>query len=354
MGDCIKQARAFVQGCHEALNRAEDSCLEDMSGVLTDIQSGAKLNRARAIYRAAQEALQCLEDQDRLPLRLHALSNVVALYESGLVEMETEEELFEEIAPETEVIGNGDQDSADIIPVDFSDIARQNRAIDAMSSAIPYADAAQKQALQKLLSFSDPEMFSNKETCDTEAVLCRDQTIEVKTKPSGRRLALETFIRDIIQSGLSIARQVKVTLSLSYDMDGITVPETQVAEIRRQTETCLSKLIQHLAATTDPEALSHIDISARRSAMVFRTHAAPLSEQTLGSAVGLEAINTKHDARNNELTVTLKFPRLDGTDKLNPTARKIPVEEGITSRLEALLDSTPSEKPDPFQLGAVL
>jgi len=129
MGDCIKQARAFVQGCHESLDRANDSCLQDMTAVLADIQSGAKLNRARAIYRAAQEALHCLEDETRLPLRLHALSNVVALYESGLVEMEAEE-IESEVAPlEENVI-----ESADIIPVDFSETARQNRAVDAIDT----------------------------------------------------------------------------------------------------------------------------------------------------------------------------------------------------------------------------
>ncbi|WP_416878158.1 hypothetical protein [Litorimonas sp.] len=347
MGDCIKQARAFVQGCHEALNRADDSCVEDMTGILADIQSGAKLNRARAIYRAAQDALQSLEDKNGLPLRLHALSNVVALYESGLSEMEEEEAQFGQGLSEDEISEDNDVDSADIISVDFSDAARLSRAKDAIKSALPYADDAQKQALEKLLAFpcSPPA---------TKKILPAKNKVMTETKPFKSGIALESFIRDIIQTGLSAARQVKLTLSLSYDMAGVTLPEAQAKQAKLQTESSLVKLICHLAATTEPESLSHIDISASRTGMRLRTLADPMSEPSLDGPGGFKGISIEHDAKSDHLTLTMRFSALDGAKDAKPSPQKMPVEEGISSRLEALLESTPAEDADPFHLGAVL
>jgi len=347
MGDCIKQARAFVQGCHEALNRADDSCVEDMTGILADIQSGAKLNRARAIYRAAQDALQSLEDEDGLPLRLHALSNVVALYESGLAEMEEEEAKFEHVMSEDETSEDNDVDSADIISVDFSDAARLSRAKDAVRSALPYADDAQKQALEKLLAFPGTPPA-------TKQAIPDENTQTTETKPLKSGIALESFIRDIIQTGLSVARQFKLTLSLSYDMAGVTLPDSQAKQAKLQTENNLTKLICHLAATTEPESLNHIDISASRSEMTLRTLAEPMSEQSLDNPDGSNGISAEHNAKSGHLTVRMKFAALEGAETSKPTPQKMPVEEGISSRLEALLESTPTEDADPFHLGAVI
>lgn len=347
MGDCIKQARAFVQGCHEALSQADDSCVEDMTGVLVDIQSGAKLNRARAIYRAAQDALQSLDDENSLPLRLHALHNVVSLYESGLIEMEEEEAQLTQISSDEETLENREFDSADIISVDFSETARQNRAKDAMKSALPYADDTQKQAIDKLLAFSGDQT-------EAEQTPPIDKSTVAENRASTSNIALESFIRDIIQTGLSVARQFKLTLSLSYDMSGITLPETQAEAVRVLTENCLTKLICHLAAATDPESLTHIDISASPAAMTLRTLAPPMSDQILDGTDGFKAVSTAHDPKTGGLTLNVEFADMDGSGRAKPAPQKMPVEEGISSRLEALLDNTPSENTDPFHLGAVL
>lgn len=348
MGDCIKQARAFVQDCHNALDRADESCVLGMTEALADIQSGAKLNRARAIYRAAQDALHALEDESRLPLRLHALSNVVALYESGLVEMEEDD-------AEAEI---DMAQSAKVISVDFSDTARQSRAVDAISSALPYAEAPQKQALEKLLAVSGHPIEKNQEetTVQTEAeidITSPEETHIRDTPADARRntpmIALESFIRDIVQTGLSIARQFNLTLSLSYDMGGVSLTEAKAAQIKIRAEACLAGLIRHLAATTTPDDLSHIDISASPSAMTFRSVAPPLSALGPESSDYADLITLDHDAKSDRLTLSLDFSKSP-----QMTQHKMPVEEGINSRLDALLETSLTEEPDPFQLGAVL
>lgn len=353
MGDCIKQARAFVQCCHKALDRANVDCAQDMTDVLAEIQSGAKLNHARAIYRSAQDALQSLNDKDRLPLRLHALSNVVSLYETGLTEME---DSCEEISSDLE-----SQESADIISVDFSETARQSRAVEAMQSTLPFVDDAQKSAVNSLLAksqtSSEEETASSEQTAleglETDLLVDGVELPNLKeTEPTPRdpKVALESFIRDIVQNGLSVARQATLTVSLSYDMGGVTLPESKADLLKIRAETWLSYLIRHLAATTSPETLCQIDISATARTMTFRTIASPLGETWKKTCDHPDLVSIDHDPVSNSLYLKLDY----AIQKAKP-APKMPVEEGISSRLEALLDTPLADgfSPNEFRVGAI-
>ena len=354
MGDCIKQARAFVQCCHKALDRANVDCAQDMTDVLAEIQSGAKLNHARAIYRSAQDALQSLNDKDRLPLRLHALSNVVSLYETGLTEMEDScEEISSELEP---------QESADIIPVDFSETARQARAVEAMQSTLPFVDAAQKPAFDSLLASSqtspNPENIVPEVSFDPVDLQAEplkeliEPNISAASEPAPResKVALESFIRDIVQNGLSVARQATLTVSLSYDMGGVTLPESKADLLKIRAETWLSYLIRHLAATTSPETLCQIDISATARTMTFRTIASPLGKTWKKTCDHPDLVSIDHDPVSNSLYLKLDY----AIQKAKP-APKMPVEEGISSRLEALLDTPLADgfSPNEFRVGAI-
>lgn len=354
MGDCIKQARAFVQCCHKALDRANVDCAQDMTDVLAEIQSGAKLNHARAIYRSAQDALQSLGDEHRLPLRLHALSNVVALYEAGLTEME---EGQKDVSSESEP-----KESADIIPVDFSETARQARAVEAMQSTLPFVDDAQKSAFDSLLAVAqispDTENIIPEDSFDAVHLQVETLADPIEPNVSGAsepapresKVSLESFIRDIVQNGLSVARQAALTLSLSYDMGGVALPESKADQLKLRAETWLSCLIRHLAATTKPETLCQIDISATAKTMTFRTVADPLSEAWANVCDHPDLVSIEHDPMSNSLKLMLNY-----TAKKEKPTPKMPVEEGISSRLEALLDTTLADgfSPNEFRVGAI-
>jgi len=132
-------------------------------------------------------------------------------------------------------------------------------------------------------------------------------------------------------------------------MDGVTVPEDQAETLKIRAECCLANLIHHLAATTETDALCHIDISASRSSLKFRTVAAPLSDAWVTSSAASDRISIAHDPESRHLTVTLAH-----TKNPNRMTPKMPVDEGISSRLENLLETPVTEDPNPFQQGVVL
>jgi hypothetical protein len=133
-------------------------------------------------------------------------------------------------------------------------------------------------------------------------------------------------------------------------MGGVTLPESKANLLKQRAETWISCLIRHLAATTKPESLCQIDISATSKAMTFTTISAPLSEAWVKKCGHADLVTIEHNPASKSLKLILKYAVSE-----TRSTPKMPVEEGISSRLEALLDTPLADgfSPDEFRVGAI-
>lgn len=338
MGDSIKQARAFMRCCETALTGLEAAPHDKAVSALTSIQSGAKLNHARAIYRAAQDAIEhvttgSLED------RVATLAHLIKQYESGLVELEDQDtppETASEPLETDAVTVSQDEASPDIISVDFSADARRNRAIEAMTDSLPLAKECETVSLSTLLRFAKGETSDVNDKADSPL------TTVVPIKGTSKKMAkvtLESFISDVVQQGLTHARQSDVTLSLSYDMGTIALPEMKAAKIKLRMERWLGCLVRHIAINSEKGALVHIDMTATPAAVILTGTAPELDSTLLETASDKHCIAQQYNAETASLSLHLSLT--EGAPLLK--APKLAVDEGIGARLDALLaDNTVS------------
>lgn len=337
MGDSIKQARAFMRCCEDALSDLAEASPTQAITALTSIQSGAKLNHARAIYRAAQDAIETVSSAGRLDDRVTTLFHLIRQYEAGVAEMEAHEvsdDLSSENMPEEEapvepaLVEPAPNHEHEVIKVDFSDEARRLRAVEALSDTLPLAKDNEAPALKTLLAMSQGKDIDVKEDAIVETI--------VSLQPSAKKVSkitLESFISDVVQQGLTFARQNEVTLSLSYDMGTIALSEAKAKKIKHRMERWLGCLVRHIASQSEKGALAHIDLSATPAAVTLSATAPALADDVLHSASDKNFIKQSHNAETNMLSLHLSLT--EGAPLLKTV--KTPVEEGIGARLDALL-----------------
>jgi hypothetical protein len=338
MGDSIKQARAFMRNCETALTTLDYASDDDAVTALVSIQSGAKLNHARAIYRAAQDAIENVSTGS-LEDRVAALTHLIKQYDNGLVELENDQsepqDLEDTLGPDVEIETqtlaepeSSDVISSDVISVDFSDEARRLRAIDAVTDSLSLAKDKERTALSTLLSFSQG---------DQEQDAAVETIIPIKPTAKPRdKVSLESFISDVVQQGLTFARQCDVTLSLSYDMGAIALPAAKAAKIKQRMERWLGCLVGHVARQSDAGALAHIDMSATPAAVILSVNAPALNEDVFAAASDKDCVVQHFDTEAQRLSLHLSLT--EGAPLLK--THKLPVEEGIGARLDALLADT--------------
>lgn len=365
MGDSMNQARAFMRNCQTALFDMAASDLS-MSGftetgsaclntdicvaALTSVQTGAKLNHALAIYRAAQQALNAIESPQLLSERIERLSYLISQYQTGLLELEA---LQKEDTQETDITPKHDNfevplNSANDTIYYYSPEARQAQATRALNDTVKLAKITERPALETLLAFSENTGAQGSDigTSEDNASSAQNEpsmTVEPKTP----KVHLDSMVQDIVQLGLTVARQHGLTLSLSYDMGDKTIAEDKAERLKMRSCQWLTYLIRHIAAshTVDAlaESMAHIDISASEREMSFSTIAPDLPVTFSTSEIGMKAIRPTYEARTNRLT--LNMPYEETPSEMTTSAQgessknipKMPVDEGINARLEALL-----------------
>lgn len=316
--------------CDSALVGLTSAPQNDAITALTNIQSAAKLNHARAIYRAAQDAIVHVS-MGSLEDRVATLAHLIKQYKTGLVELEADEAIIETNA---QALSSDEIEASDnaVITVDFSDEARQIRAIEAVTDSLKVARDHETLALKTLISLAKDEGSDIEETNqqNIESVV-QLQPVTKKTK----KIALESFISDVVQQGLTYARQSDITLSLSYDMGTIALSETKASKIKNRMERWLGCLVNHVAANSEKGALAHIDMSATPAAVILSVSAPALPDALLQSAPDKDCVLHNYDADTEKLRLHLSLT--EGAPLLK--APKMPVEEGIGARLDALLVS---------------
>lgn len=364
MGDNTKQARAFMRQCHSALSElntapvsetVEAPCPHVTAQALADVQSAAKRNHARAIYRAAQQTLNALHASQTLTPYITTLSGLIAQYEEGLIELEGfEAEAEAEATSQSSVATqNVDKKEADIIPLALSDEARQARAFEALSSTLSHANDSERPALATLLSFSSGVAPQTElENIETEKADTQDSAAEAKTVPLIQTAVVPTpvknealisgdsFISEVIQFGLTQARQNKLTLSLSYDVDALSLTEQDALTLRTRLEFCIGALVHQLAAKREDQPLAHIDISYEKKALHILANTPPLPKSILEAAPYFEATEQRANGLSGHLQLILSDLSTSGTsEKTVNSSVKMPVDEGIAARLGALMET---------------
>ncbi len=377
MGDSTKQARTFMRQCHTALaaltqdsvvaksnaqapaNEAEMAapkpCPHETAQALADVQSAAKLNNARAIYRAAQTTLDALNAAKTITPHISSLASLIAQYEEGLIELEGLEEEAAQKAktPNNDLPVNEASPDVNIIPIEFSGEARQARAIDALSSSLQHANDSEHPALSKLLALSTAQTTK---TSDTKESLETSDLPEVDSvlpsapapieaiKAEGRVIAAESFISEIIQFGLTQARQQNLTLSLSYDVSNLSLGTEDALSVQTRLEYWIGHLVTHLAANQDADSLAHIDIGYENKTLRLLANTAPFPQSVLDTASDNATIHQNENALTGHLELVLSELFSQNAEKaaaLSPA--KLPVEEGIGARLSALMETDISD-----------
>ena len=369
MGDSMNQARAFMRNCQTALldMAASDESVSsvelsdsahlntDICGnALTDIQTGAKLNHALAIYRGAQQALNAIDSPDILAGRIERLSYLISQYETGLLELEAEITAREK-ADTTDI---NDPEALDHKVYYLSEEARQARAELALNDTLNLASHSERSALETLLSHSQPSELKAQNVLETTP---NKKPVEAEVthsaeKPSASptpQIGLETLVQDIIQLSLTVARQHGLTLSLSYDMGEQRISETHADRFKMRISQWVTYLIRHIAASQTAEALAesmaHIDISATADEISLSTLTSDLPASSETTRRVSSSMRPLYDPAENRLTLHIayraeeqmkKAPKSKIENKTEPaseTRPKIPVDEGIAARLDALL-----------------
>ncbi len=141
MGDNLKAASRFVYQSISSLDHitssgplSQDSVLDKLS----DLQRGAKAMRARAIYRAAQSAVDMVhkgQAEDKVHSELHIVRALVVQYQHGL----------------QEILGAEDDLRAEMVPPPQDAQAIQAETINAGASAPMLACAAKPSLLDDMM-----------------------------------------------------------------------------------------------------------------------------------------------------------------------------------------------------------
>lgn len=325
MGDCLKQARSFMLSCDQALASMNDTCPISKTTALATIQSAAKTNRARAIYRAAQDALTAIDNSNGFAHQINRLAKVLSQYDAGVTELEG----FE--------TSSDTQKKTDDVPAEqinesvgsdnfMSYEQRQERALTALNDSLSYATSSERPALSRLISLAKGESHSKAEAIQTK---------------NNTRISLETIMPDIIHQSLRSARQTDLTLSVSYDVNTASLTGLALSELKSRLKNWINQLIKHIATETDKQSLVHIDITAQKNCVVLSTKATALPENNLASALDKRLVSQTYDAANGQVELTFHFT--DRTQKAFNKARPVPIEFGVTERLEALMATEADE-----------
>jgi len=261
MGDDLYIARSFstaaladISAIQAMENPQSGAAIEQISGKLAQLQSGAKRLRARAIYQSAQGVINGLNpnivSEDNFTARLSALSKIVNQYVDGLDEIEA---AYGNQAPAPETRSD---DTAIAGPMTPNQEDLQAAAKATLTELMPLARVGEIAPLQVLMDY-DPNATPSQ--------------IQV-TQTESPQIPLEYLLRDAIQDGLSMARMSGKTISISYDVKQEAISEDALTSLeRRLCEGLRALILQSLPR----HGVGHIDINLRGKDMVICSSAKP-------------------------------------------------------------------------------
>jgi len=284
MGDDLIFAQKFTHTAVDGLTllaemedprAAQDAAV--VIDMMTTVQRGAKRLRARHIYSGAQDVLSALHhDKDAvLKGRIINLGGLVTKYARGL------DELLQAQNAEQNIVSSTPSDKWDIaretlnalLPTASTDhadmLSRLMRAPVTVKSGLADQEAVSLNA--DVIPFVKPEDLSvslEKELAEEPST--KDFSLEdsfsmsqpsfssapkIEMSPS---ITLDAMMRDVIADALSVARSVRRTISVSYDMGERAVSAESAENLRERMGLALSQIIRQ--SVTD-DRVGHIDVN---------------------------------------------------------------------------------------------
>jgi len=350
MADCLKQAQNFMLVCEQSLANIDSACAVSKTTALSKIQSAAKSNRARAIYRAAQDAIATVDEENAFARQLNTLMHLLSKYQSGVTELEGYEgDNTSPTHPKTNLNNEPQMPSAEALAniqinvpeSSLTDDARQTRAITALCSSLSFSSKRERPALSTLISLA-----TQQKNRLSEANLAPKEESKTSIKPitdnkhvltDDKTQALDTIMPDLIHDGLCNARLAGLTLSLSYDVDQTYLSSCEMKDITPRLKKWLKQLVIHISSRSKNQSLAHIDISAQDKKITLTTKTAPIPQSILLSARDTKLVLQKYDAKTKTLRLVLHLKEKD--EKTRIKSKSIPVEAGIAKRLDALMST---------------
>ena len=245
MGDDLTAARRFservqadIGGLIKAVSAAPVPAPHILSGYLESVQSAAKSQHARAIYRGAQTVIDAIDVRAPLPVvqgRVLTLNKLAAQYQAGL----------EEIAAHQPARGSDNVGPPPFPSPQAAVIAK--RFEQARAALLPLMEFAQPGAeaepLKRLANFTQEELA---QSCAAPAA--QDHHTEMLAPPP---IALtssppvdvdfETLMPHFTSHALQTARQTKKTVSVSYAAEDVRLCPAQAQ--------ALQPVLEHIAQT---------------------------------------------------------------------------------------------------------
>ncbi len=246
-GDDIGRARTFCDRSRVAMDaiifasretdQCDGRCAHFLSGHLSDIQTGAKLARARAVYRSAQDAQDAIQsrgphlpiDWRRVDGRLLVLNKLLGQFEAGVAEME---DAFAARAPESNTA-----------PLASNDSVR-----DTLFELLPHAGEAERAALLRLIRWRDRESGPQAQ----------------EAEPSEPLVALSDSMGERIQGWLSLGRDYGKSISVSYGLDDVALTEDARDDLLARLDARLTDVIM---SSMPLQGIGHLDITADATAL---------------------------------------------------------------------------------------
>ena len=295
-GDDLARARRFVDAARTDMDavvfaerdRARDPGRDPhwLCERLTRIQTGAKRARARAVYRSAQDAMTLIHcDGPHLPIdwtqvdgRLIVLNKLLSQYEDGLVELEAAQPAAAKPRRRPDTPAGAE--------------ARYAEARETLAALTARLGPVETPALVRLMEAGAP----------------------VPVEPQGR--PLQDAMPELVQRLLAHGRLYGKTLSVSYALDGVYVPEARHDALLVDLWDALHPLI---AASMPLQGVGHLDIKAE-------------GPQLRASGSGFADVVFSLAG-----TASPRTPRAD--DPFAPAPRITPdTEDALRAQLSALLD----------------
>ncbi len=311
-GDDLPRARRFCDKARvemEAILYAERKAPSDpgrdphwLCERLTLIQHGAKLARARAVYRSAQDAMSLIHcngphlpiDWSQVDGRLIILNKLLSQYDEGLTEVEADMALKDETENQATPIDMASIDRASNNRAAF-DAARET-----LTGLLPFANRDEQAVLHRLIASAEP----------TATEIASDES---HLPQPGPQVSLDAAMPDLVQRLLGHGRVYGKTLSVSYALEGVSICET--AE-KRILDALWEGLEPRIAADMPLQGVGHIDIAPDQDALeISGSGFAPFK-------VALEAEPTLEDR-----------PTPPPTPRITPET-----EDDLRAQLAALLD----------------
>jgi len=237
-GDDLIAARRFINLCQSNMFEIFSGKKLPLSDVVTrliDIQSDAKLMRARSIFRAAQTVIDDLTQRQSVSECVNSvltLQNLIRQYESGLSEIVPRS--TSKAVPKSVVKPRSG-------PAIISDLARQTEAAKIMGPLIKYADKNDQKNLISLLSKAANDK----------------PRAAIKSKQK-----FDVIMPNLTNHWLRLARANDKSISVSVAADDVNVDASILKDIQSVLLKLGNALVMDCVATPEARAAQQLSQSA--------------------------------------------------------------------------------------------